>query len=253
MNAILARLRRGYARMWRWLTARIAPRKWPAPPQDDTHAYYREQYERMVALLPTLPKGVHHPRKHERRAAVLAFAEILDGLHNYGDDPIPPPGVRRIVQRESRPAPAAPVRFLGSGVASLVPAIPWIIGIGLIASVTGWGSAVWNGWKVDRLENRVERLTEQRDAPCTAAEMRGQTTRASCSALSRAHSALAEAGEITRATAAALEAERAATARARARERRRVRDIQNVLAGSPEPPAWRLRDDEPGEGGTPSP
>ena len=47
-------------------------------------------------------------------------------------------------------------------------------------------------------------------------------------------------------TADALERERSRAARAAAAERRRQRAIQDVIANSPEPPAWSLRDDEPG-------
>ena len=47
-------------------------------------------------------------------------------------------------------------------------------------------------------------------------------------------------------TADALERERSRAARAAAAERRRQREIQDVLAHSPEPPAWSLRNNEPG-------
>lgn len=56
---------------------------------------------------------------------------------------------------------------------------------------------------------------------------------------------LVDAANVARQAAASLENERQAQARAQARERRRNREIANVLAHSAEPPAWRLRDDEP--------
>lgn len=56
---------------------------------------------------------------------------------------------------------------------------------------------------------------------------------------------LIDAANVARAAAEAQAARDAANARARAREQRRNREIANVLAHSPEPPAWRLRDDEP--------
>lgn len=46
-------------------------------------------------------------------------------------------------------------------------------------------------------------------------------------------------------TAQALNQERRRQAAAARRERERQRAIQDILSGSPEPPAWRLRDDEP--------
>lgn len=59
--------------------------------------------------------------------------------------------------------------------------------------------------------------------------------------------ALATAREQATETADALERERTRAARAAAAERRRQREIQDVLARSPEPPAWSLRNDEPTE------
>lgn len=58
--------------------------------------------------------------------------------------------------------------------------------------------------------------------------------------------ALESAREQATETADALERERSRAARAAAAERRRQRAIQDVIANSPEPPAWSLRDDEPG-------
>jgi len=58
--------------------------------------------------------------------------------------------------------------------------------------------------------------------------------------------ALESAREQATETADALERERTRAARAAAAERRRQREIQDVLANSPEPPAWSLRDNEPG-------
>lgn len=134
-----------------------------------------------------------------------------------------------------------PQRFAGVA-AGIVPLLPYIAIAGVFLSLTGWGSSVWNGWRADRLENRVERLTAERDAPCTQDEIEGRTSRQACRTLGQAYDALEEAGEIARAHAAALEAERAEQARYAARERRRQREIQNVLTGSSEPPAWGLRD-----------
>lgn len=54
--------------------------------------------------------------------------------------------------------------------------------------------------------------------------------------------ALGDAREAARQAAADLERQRAIAARAARAEQRRQRDIQNVLANSPEPPAWSLRD-----------
>ena len=245
MNAILARLRRGYARMWAWTKRRVGFNHpgWPTPPQDEGHAYYRTQHERLVATLPTLPRGQSHPSAHERRNVLLAFAANLEGLHNYGDDPILPPGIRRIVIRENQTRLAAfgeveQPSFFGRFMGSLAPFLPYILIGGLFLTVTGWGAGIWNGWRADRWEARATRNHEIADHNYRQWEI------ASARATERLE-ALVAAQQLTRATADALTSEREARARAAARERRRVREIQNVLTGAPEPPAWRLRDDEP--------
>lgn len=132
---------------------------------------------------------------------------------------------------------------LATSLASMAPLLPWIIGGTLLFTVTGWGTSIWNGWRVGNLERRVEILTDERDAPCTATEVAGHTTRAACRSLAHANDALAQAGDLTRQVAADLTAERTRNAAAAARERRRNREIANVLTHSPDPPSWSLRDD----------
>lgn len=246
MNAILARFRRGYARMWAWTKRRLrlnAP-GWPSEPQDDAHAYYRTQYERLVAVLPTLPRGQSHPQANERRATLLAFSQVLEGLHNYGDNPVMPPGIRRMVIRELGPQPLAAFgevgrpSLLGRVTASLIPFLPYILIGGLLLSVTGWGTSWWNARMADRFEaqrDRAREAAEQNYAAWEAAEQRAAVRL----------EALTAAQQLATQTADALTAEREARARAAARERRRQREIANVLSGSPDAPAWRLRDDEP--------
>lgn len=107
--------------------------------------------------------------------------------------------------------------------------VTWIvIGLGFI----GIQTARLNSVKNDLAEAReqVDQIEGERDAWKDRAEAYGQ--------------AVADARQLARETADALEAERARAARAAAQERRRQRDVQNVLTDSPEPPAWSLRDDE---------
>lgn len=121
------------------------------------------------------------------------------------------------------PIAASPV------LAILAHPVTWIVlGLGLI----GVQTARLNNAKADLAEARdqVEQIEGERDAWKDRAEAYGQ--------------AVADARELARQTADALEAERARAARAAALERRRQRDVQSVLTGSPEPPAWSLRDDE---------
>lgn len=65
---------------------------------------------------------------------------------------------------------------------------------------------------------------------------------------------LVDAANVARQAADALQDERERQARAAARERRRNREIANVITGAPEPPDWRLRDtggQAEGDGSTP--
>jgi hypothetical protein len=107
-----------------------------------------------------------------------------------------------------------------------------------------WGSVTsWrlNHAKADLRETRenLQQAIEERDGWRERADQYAQ--------------AVADAREAARQSAAALDDERRRSARFAAADRRRQREIQNVLVGSPEPPAWRLRDDdsvsgEPGAG-----
>lgn len=169
----------------------------------------------------------------------------VDAAEARRQAPAVPPGPQPLAAIGA-PAPVqgAMYRF-GSFLISLGQWLPILAVVAAVFMVTGIGSAIWNGIKVGLLERRVERLTEERDAACSTAEMRGDTSRAACRQLARAHAQAVAAAEIARAQAAALTQERQVRARAAAAERRRQRAIQDVLADSPEPPAWSLRDDEP--------
>jgi hypothetical protein len=223
---------------------------WPDPPKDETHANYRRQYETLLPTLKHLPRG----DSYEERQAYLFLAEILIGLHNYGDDPIMPPGVRRIVERvqaEELPPVLVPrqnarlARFVGP-----LAGIQMWVGVGALAlflGVLGW-------WRVE-----VAMLKGARDHACTRHELQGETTRRPCVDLAnvnrnltvrtveRDNAQAALVGARRSATAsreAALAADRRA-AESAARERRRNREIRQVDAGGP-PPDWErsLRDDE---------
>lgn len=249
----MTRIRAAWSRFWAGAKRRLglnAP-GWGSEPQDEGHAYYRTQYERLVTVLPTLPRGQSHPNAHERKNTLLAFSSILEGLHNYGDNPILPPGVRRIVVRENRTRLAAlgevgQPSFMGRFMASLAPVLPYVLLIGLIVSVTGWGGALVNGWRADRMES-------QRDRAVEIAEQNAEAAARWQERAEHYRQGLADAANVARHAADALEAERAARARQAARERRRIRELQNVLTGSPDPPEWRLRESNPDPSSEPAP
>lgn len=248
VGAALARLQRGFARMWAKVKKVFHVNRsagWGGPPRDDAHAYYRTQYERMVDTLPNTPRI----KTNETTQVFLAFSQVLQQLHEYGDDPIPPPGVRRVVREHDRLAAfgavGAPSGVLGRMVAMLGPLLPYALIGGLLLSVTGWGTSLWNGWRAERLEDQRDAARETAQANYEAAESWRRMSE-------HYRQGLVDAATIARQAADALAAERQAEARRAARERRRNRDIQNVLVGSPEPPAWRLRDAEPADEGGPA-
>lgn len=120
--------------------------------------------------------------------------------------------------------------------ASLIPFFPYILIGGLLLSVTGWGTGIWNGMRADRAEHQRDHFRDiaQNNYDQWEIQKRLATDRLE---------ALTAAQQLSQATADALTAERERVARAAARERRRNREIANVLAHSPDAPAWRLRDD----------
>jgi hypothetical protein len=240
-------------RAWTWTKRRLGLSHpgWPSEPTDDAHAYYRTQYERLVRVLPTLPRGQSHPQAHERKNTLLAFSSILEGLHNYGDNPILPPGIRRMVIRENQTrlqafgevgAPSWGARFM----AGLAPFLPMILIVGLLVGVTGWGGAWWNGVMRDRAE-------AQRDEFRTSSERNAAAAREWRAEFEQAHSEVIEAQQQAAATAETLTAERRRGDAARARLRRQQREAQQVLTGGP-PPDWdsSVRDAGEAAGGAPA-
>lgn len=220
---------------------------WDGPPKDEAHALYRQRYEAFVEGLPALPRV----KNNETTEKYYALAQTLQMLHEYGDDPILPPGIRRRVITENRTRLAAlgeveQPSFLGRIMASLAPFFPYILIGGLLLSVTGWGAGIVNGWRADRFEH-------QRDEARIAAQTNAEAAQRWQERSEEYRQGLIDAANVARNAAAALEAERAADARRAARERRRTREIANVLTHSPDAPEWRLRDDPAAEDQPPSP
>jgi len=230
-----------WSRFWAGVKRRFSNQPgWGSEPKDSAHALYRERYERYVEGLPKLARV----RTNETSEAFYAFAQTVQQLHEYGDDPIMPPGIKRLVIREN----ATRLQAFGEvGQPSLVgrlglmltgPAMPWIVGGVALLMVTGIGAGIINGLRANFWEARAERYHDIAENNYRQWEIQRDRAQARLEALTAAQ-------RLTQQVAANLTAEREARARAAARERRRQREIANVLAASPEPPAWRLRDDEP--------
>lgn len=111
---------------------------------------------------------------------------------------------------------------------------PWMLWTGAIAAVGVWGA--YNDVRAGRLEN--ERNEAQAEVETLEREVMSASAERDMLA-----DAVRQADELSRATAANLEAERARSARARAIEQRRVRELRQVDAGGPAPDWERsLRD-----------
>lgn len=138
-------------------------------------------------------------------------------------------------RRQAFDAPAAtPRRFFAAPAALALGGVrPWMIWTGLVSVL-----ALLLGFQSVRLESAKANLREARQTMEQAQDERDAWRERA----TEYAAAVTDARAVARQSADALEAERAAQARYAARERRRQREIQNVIADSPEPPAWSLRD-----------
>lgn len=244
MRALLARVRALWVRLraqWRSWRGEAA---WPCEPVDATHADYRKKYEETLPLLKHLPRGYHHERAFERRNTILYLAELLDGLHNFGDDPIMPPYARRAMREEAGKSlwqPAARPRGLlgalaGGGV------MQWVAAGGAAFGLLGFATAAVQGIRVDRVKAQNERL----EAALASSErvLADRTAERDILAAN-----IEEAAKGAQQAAETIEAERARANAARRRERELLNEIRSRTADVGEPPAWGLRN---GEGGDPA-
>lgn len=248
MNATLARLRRGYARMWAWCVQKVTRR----PRATEGHLDQEAQTNTSLGLMAQaaaagadmtpeqqifLSQSEHGMR--ERLSVLLGIP------HRSLAQEREKVAIEAWLARGASSAPQAlmaePPGFLARIMASLIPFFPYILIGGLLLSVTGWGGTLINGWRADRAEHQRDRFREIADNNYRQWEIQHRLAADRLEALTAAQ-------QLSQATADALTAEREARARAAARERRRQREIANVLTASPEPPAWRLRDDQPAAG-----
>lgn len=148
IQALLDRWRIAFDRWWQDTKERW---RWGSLPVDAGHDTYRRQYEKLLPVLPNLPRGIDHPNKDERRRTILFLAELVDGLHNYGDDPIMPPRIRKVI-REIKDEPlwtpnmrladfgtVGKRTFLGTVTGGQIGL--WVGGGLLAFGMLGWGAA----------------------------------------------------------------------------------------------------------------
>lgn len=241
MRAVLERFGRGFRRMGRWTVARVTgARGYRFEGEQEAHAE--------LARETTISLGLMAAADQNDPDQIRMASEIEHGAENRltvllgkARLTMEEKGERDAIQaaisarRQGFAAPVAPRRFLPA-----LPAIagfalrPWTLWAGALLMALTWGLYS---------DIRAGRAELQRDEAESLARANYERAEAWQRTANEYRQAVIDAANVARFAADALEAERAAQARAAARERRRNRDIQDVLTGSPEPPAWRLRDD----------
>ena len=244
MRAVLERFGRGFRRMGRWTVARVTgARGYRFEGEQEAHAEGLRQRLVSLSLMANTSDDPDHIRmaseiEHdsEDRLTVLLTSTRRLTMEEKGErDAIQAAISARRQGFAAVGAPAQPRRFLPA-----LPAIagfalrPWMLWAGALLMALTWGLYS---------DIRAGRAELQRDEAESLARANYERAEAWQARSEEYRQALVDAANVARFAADALEAERAAQARAAARERRRNRDIQDVLTGSPEPPAWRLRDD----------
>jgi hypothetical protein len=191
-------------------------------------AHQRDAWTTQIARL----EGIYN----RNRAQELLLAQLRRNVRRVDD---------MMGRRIMRPDTVGPRRMaafaptgggLLSGAAAFLSSRLWIVSVGAILTLTAL-----LGVQNARLNHAKRDLREARNDLATVQQQRDdwkQRTQAYAQAVG-------DAREESRIAAEALEAERRRQARAARAERERQREIQNVIAGSGDPPAWRLRDYEP--------
>jgi hypothetical protein len=255
LRPALARLERGFRRMGSWTLARVTgARGYRFEGEQEAHAEQARETEITLGLMagasPDDPDQVRMASEiehgAENRLTVLLGKARLTMEEKGERDAIQAAISARRQGFAVVGAPAQPRRFLPA-----LPAIagfalrPWMLWAGALLMALTWGLYS---------DIRAGRAELARDEAESLARTNYERAEAWQRTANEYRQAVIDAANVARMAADALDAERAAQARAAARERRRNRDIQDVLTGSPEPPAWRLRDDgsEDRDSGTPT-
>ena len=240
LRPALARLERGFKRLWgRAVALATGARPYRYDGEQEAHADQLRETRVSLAMMASADAGNPDQVRMasdiedgaEQRLVVLLGKPRLSRAEKHERDAIQ---AAISARRQGFAAPAAPRRFFADpAVLALGGVRPWMIWTGLVSVL-----ALLLGFQSVRLESAKANLREARQTMEQAQDEReAWRERASQYA-----AAVTDARAVARQSADALEAERAAQARAAARERRRQREIQNVIADSPEPPAWSLRD-----------
>ena len=252
----LARLERGFRRMWGWCWARVnGARAYRYEGEQEAHAEQLRETEVSLSLMATadaanpdqvrMASDIEHGAENrlavllgrprlslaEKRERDAIQAALAARRQEFGPEP-------QLVRREQQWRPQG---FLAA--TALVGGVRlWMI-FGGLAALMGLGAGVQT-W---RLNHAKADLAEAR----SVAEQNAHAAAAWRERADEYRQGLVDAANVARQAADALEGERARQARAAARERRRQREIQDILAGGADAPDWRLRDTEPPAGSGP--
>ena len=240
LRPALARLERGFKRLWdRAVAAATGARSYRYEGEQEAHADQLRETRVSLALMASatdegeqvrMASDIEHGA--ESRLTVLLAKPRLTLEEKRERDAIQ---AALATRRQAFDAPAAtPRRFFAAPAALALGGVrPWMIWTGLVSVL-----ALLLGFQSVRLESAKANLREARQTMEQAQDERDAWRERA----TEYAAAVTDARAVARQSADALEAERAAQARYAARERRRQREIQNVIADSPEPPAWSLRD-----------
>lgn len=240
LRPALARLERVFKRLWdRAVAAATGARSYRYAGEQEAHADQLRETRVSLALMASatdegeqvrMASDIEHGA--ESRLTVLLAKPRLTLEEKRERDAIQ---AALATRRQAFDAPAAtPRRFFAAPAALALGGVrPWMIWTGLVSVL-----ALLLGFQSVRLESAKANLREARQTMEQAQDERDAWRERA----TEYAAAVTDARAVARQSADALEAERAAQARYAARERRRQREIQNVIADSPEPPAWSLRD-----------
>ena len=240
LRPALARLERVFKRLWdRAVAAATGARSYRYEGEQEAHADQLRETRVSLALMASatdegeqvrMASDIEHGA--ESRLTVLLAKPRLTLEEKRERDAIQ---AALATRRQAFDAPAAtPRRFFAAPAALALGGVrPWMIWTGLVSVL-----ALLLGFQSVRLESAKANLREARQTMEQAQDERDAWRERA----TEYAAAVTDARAVARQSADALEAERAAQARYAARERRRQREIQNVIADSPEPPAWSLRD-----------
>lgn len=240
MNAILARIRRGYARMWGWAVSLLTRTR--AYRYDGEQAAHAEQLRETEIALSMMASATAEPEQ------VRMASEIEDGAENRLAVLLSRPRLTLAEKRERDaiqaalaarrqgfdPIPAPQPLFAARPRLGFLGAIPamgsWQVWAAVGAfTMAGWGWGIWQS-----RELRIERA-ERREAVRVANE-NADAARQWRAQYEAAHADVIAAQQQAAATSQNLEAERRRTRASRRRDQERERAIQNVIIHDEPPP-----------------